>query len=226
MKHQSSARSFSFPLLLIASISLLAGCDQGFKIPETESAFVLPEAAVVEGFQLSHPTLGEFNLDSIKGKWSLFFFGYTRCPDVCPTELFMMSEMMKQIEKNPALEIQAPQVVFISLDPQRDTPEALQQYAGFYHPSFIGVTGVQSAVDQLSKSMGVYYERVYHLNGKILDPASQKDVPEGLEDSYLVNHSASIFLINPRGELQAIHRPPHQPDVIIRDITSIQNAWR
>lgn len=226
MKFNSSGKLLPFHLFLIAVILTLAGCERGFKVPETESAFVLPEAAAVEGLQLSHPTLGEFNIDSIKGKWSLFFFGYTRCPDVCPTELFMMSEMMKQIEKNPALEIEAPQVVFISLDPQRDTPEALQQYAGFYHPSFIGVTGEQSAVDQLSKSMGVYYQRVYHLNGKILDPASQKDVPEGLEDSYLVNHSASIFLINPRGELQAIHTPPHQPAVIIRDITSIQHAWQ
>lgn len=226
MKYQSPAKSFQFPLLLIASLLLLAGCDQGFKIPKTESAFVLPEAAAVEGLQLSHPTLGKFDLDSIKGKWSLFFFGYTHCPDVCPTELFMMSQMMKQIEENPAPGIQAPQVVFISLDPQRDAPEALQQYAGFYHPSFIGVTGEQSAVDQLSKSMGVYYQRVYHLNGKVLDPASQKDVPEGLEDSYLINHSAAIFLTNPKGQLQAILKPPHEPAVVIRDLASIQKAWR
>jgi len=146
--------------------------------------------------------------------------------DVCPTELFMMAEMMRKIEKNPSQVVQPPQVVFVSLDPQQDSPESLQQYAGFYHPSFIGVTGKQSAVDQLSKSMGVYYERVYHLNGKVLIFDPEDGVPEGLENSYLINHSSSIFLINPDGKMHAVFTTPHEPDVMIRDLAAIQGAWR
>ena len=211
---------------LSALVLLLAGCQQELASVKTEAAFILPEEAAIDGLKLTHVSQGDFDTDSVKGKWSLFFFGYTHCPDVCPTELYRMAEMMGKIEAAAGLKMESPQVVFISLDPQRDTPELLQKYVGFYHPSFLGVTGEQSTIDRLAKSMGVYYQRVYHLNGKVLDPVSQENVPEGLENSYLVNHSAAIFLINPRGKLQAVLTPPHDPDVMIRDISSIQSAWR
>jgi protein SCO1/2 len=73
--------------------------------------------------------------------------------------------------------------------------------------------------------MGAYYERVYHLNGKVLIFDPQDGVPEGLENSYLINHSASIFLINPEGKMHAIFTTPHEPDVMIRDLAAIQGAW-
>jgi len=187
---------------------------------------VLPKASTILDFELIHPQLGKYDLDSIKGKWSFIFFGYTRCPDVCPTELFMMAEMMRKIEENPSVEIRPPQVVLISLDPQQDTQELLQQYAGSYHPSFIGVTGKQSNVDRLAKSMGVFSERVYHLNGSVLIFDPQEGILEGLENSYLINHATSIFLVNPNGKLHAVLSAPHQPDVMIRDFATIQNAWR
>jgi protein SCO1/2 len=81
-------------------------------------------------------------------------------------------------------------------------------------------------VDRLAKMMGVYYERVYHLNGKVLIFDPEEGVPEGLENSYLINHSASIFLLNPNGELQAVFSAPHKPDVMIQDLAAIQRAWR
>ena len=74
--------------------------------------------------------------------------------------------------------------------------------------------------------MGVFYERVYHYNGAVLAVDSPEDVPERLKNSYLINHSASIFLLNPAGELHAIFTPPHDPSTMIRDIASIQGAWR
>lgn len=205
---------------------VLGGCEQAAEIPETEAVFVLPEVVTLEDFKLTHHRLGDYGLDNARGRWSLFFFGYTHCPDVCPTELFMMAEMMRAIEKNPPAGLQPPQVVFVSLDPQRDTPELLQQYAGFYHPSFLGVTGPRASVDRLSQAMGVFYERVYHHNGAvvILDP--QEAVPAQLENSYLINHSASIFLLNPAGKLHAIFTPPHDPATMIRDLVAIQGAWR
>jgi len=138
----------------------------------------------------------------------------------------MMAEMMRAIEKNPSVVVQPPQVVFVSLDPQRDTPESLQQYAAFYHASFIGITGRQSTIDQLSKEMGVFYERVYHRNGAVLIVDSEEDVPQELKNSYLINHSASIFLLNPAGDLHAIFAPPHDPNRMIRDLAVIQGAWR
>ena len=226
MKNQLLERYITKSLRLIGVVFILAGCDQAVEKPETEAAFVLPEVVKIEDFKLTHPGLGQYGIDNLKGQWSLFFFGYARCPDICPTELFMMAEMMRKIGDDPAIKVKPPQVVFVSVDPQQDTPELLQQYASFYHPSFIGVTGEQSVVDRLAKTMGVYYERVYHLNGKVLIFDPEEGVPEGLENSYLINHSASIFLVNPNGELQAIFSAPHKPDVMIRDLAAIQRAWR
>ena len=226
MKNQLLERYITKSLRLIGVVFILAGCDQAVEKPETEAAFVLPEVVKIEDFKLTHPGLGQYGIDNLKGQWSLFFFGYARCPDICPTELFMMAEMMRKIGDDPAIKVKPPQVVFVSVDPQQDTPELLQQYASFYHPSFIGVTGEQSVVDRLAKTMGVYYERVYHLNGKVLIFDPEEGVPEGLENSYLINHSASIFLVNPNGELQAIFSAPHKPEVMVRDLAAIQRAWR
>ncbi len=225
MKTELLIKHFFTTLLTIGLMLTVTGCDKRGEKPRTETAFVFPEAVAIGNFELNHYAQGRYGFDSTKGKWSLLFFGYTRCPDVCPTELFMMAEMMRQIDKNPSLVAQPPQVVFVSLDPQQDKPKSLQQYTGFYHPSFIGVTGKQSEIDQLTKSMGVYYERVYHLNGKALIIDPQDSIPEGLENSYLINHSASIFLINPDGKMHAVFTPPHDPGALIRDLAVIQEAW-
>ncbi|MBC8519318.1 MAG: SCO family protein [Gammaproteobacteria bacterium] len=212
-------------LVLFGLSIVLAGCDRPAEQLRLEGAMVLSPPKVLSEFALKQRDLGEFTTENTKGEWSLFFFGYTRCPDVCPTELFMLSEMMRTIEKSPDSVIKTPKVVFVSVDPQRDTIDALQEYAGYYHPSFLGVTGEQDMVDKLSRSMGAIYERVYYLNGRQLMVDEEEGVPEGLEDSYLINHSASIFLLNPEGEMHAIFSTPHNPDVMVRDLATIQRAW-
>lgn len=214
------------PLLLLSIGIGIGGCQQASKKPATESAFLLPEAAEISGFNLTHTDRGDFDIDDTRGRWSLLFFGYTQCPDVCPTELFMLSEMMRGIEKNPEAIDKTPQVVFVSVDPQRDSLQHLQEYAAFYHPGFIGVTSEQATIDQLCESMGVFYERVYYYNGRELIFDASEGVPAGLENSYLINHSASIFLVNPDGKLHAIFTSPHDPSAITRDLTAIQASWR
>ncbi len=221
-----SRKELALPLLLLGLVFITSACEQGPKAPETEAAFVLPEAAAISDFNLNHLDKGAYDIDDARGQWSLLFFGYTHCPDVCPTELFMLAEMMRGIEHDPELVSQPPQVVFVSVDPDRDSLQHLQQYAGFYHPGFIGVTSEQATIDRLCKSMGVFYERVYYQDGKVLDLDAAATVPAGLEDSYLINHSASIFLVNPAGNLHAIFTAPHDPNTMIRDLAAIQASWR
>ncbi len=212
--------------IVILSLGLvLSACSNQSEKPTLESATLLPNAKKLDDFNLVHFGQGDFTLDSIKGDWSLFFFGYTRCPDVCPTELFTLGEMMTRIEKNPAAVKAAPQVVFVSVDPQQDKPESLQKYAGYYHKSFKGVTGQQAEVDKLTAATGIFYERVYHLNGRVLVMQDDDEIPEGLENSYLVNHSATIILTNPEGGMHAVFSAPHDPEVMIRDLAAIQRAW-
>jgi len=226
MKIKDYRTGLVWPLVLTGVILIISACEQGPKATQTEAAFMLPQAAAIADFNLSHLDRGAYDIEDARGNWSLLFFGYTHCPDVCPTELFMLAEMMRAIEQDPAVVSQSPQVVFVSVDPDRDSLQHLQQYAGFYHPGFIGVTSEQATIDRLCKSMGVFYERVYYQDGKTLDLDPAATVPAGLEDSYLINHSASIFLVNPAGKLHAIFTAPHDPSTMIRDLAAIQASWR
>jgi len=203
---------------------LLEGCGPADP-PSTEAATILRPAKIIPSFELVNHDMGIMTQEGFKGKWSLFFFGYSRCPDVCPTELFTMAEMMHKIEESPGAVEEAPQVVFVSVDPQHDTPEALQKYVSYFHPSFLGVTGTQEMVDQLSRSMGARYERVYMVDGKELVVEPGGEVPEGVGGTYLINHSASIYLLDPKGEMSALFSTPHQPEVLVRDLAAIQSGW-
>ena len=210
---------------LLAILLAAAGCERAAAPLQTEGAFVLPEPQSLEGFDLEHARLGRYGERQARGQWSLLFFGYAGCPDVCPTELYLMAEMMRAIDQDPALVPRPPQVVFVSVDPERDTVEALHQYASFYHPSFLGVTAAQPAVDRLAKSLGVYYERVYYRDGEVLELDPDQAVPAELEKSYLINHTAAIYLLDPGARLHAIFTPPHDPAVMIRDLAAIQRRW-
>ncbi len=226
MKNATQKRGFGNFLLLIGLLMFLVGCQRAAEKPVTEMATVLPQGKKIADYQLTSYGEKDFGNDSTLGKWTLFFFGYTRCPDVCPTELYMLAELIRRIDQNSALVTQAPQVVFVSVDPQQDKPEALRDYVRFYHPSILGITGKQSDVDRLSRAMGAFHERVYHQNGEVIALDTEDEIPVGLENSYLVNHSATIFLVNPEGDLHAVFSAPHDPDVMLRDLAAIQSAWR
>jgi protein SCO1/2 len=213
---------FAFLLAILLSA---AGCERAAAPLQTEGAFVLPETKAIENFDLEHARLGRYGKRQAEGQWSLLFFGYAGCPDVCPTELYLMAEMMRAIEQDPAVVPRPPQVVFVSVDPQRDTPEALQQYASFYHPSFLGVTAAQPLIDRLAKSLGVYHERVYYRDGEVLQLDPGQAVPAELANSYLINHTAAIYLLDPEARLHAIFTPPHDPAAMMRDLAAIQHRW-
>ena len=217
-------RRFAF-LLFAGALLALTACEKQSAAVQTKRAFVIPEARNVGRLDLAHVTRGAFQLGDIEGDWSLFFFGYTHCPDVCPTELFMMAEMMRTLEKDPGRLQQAPQVVFVSVDPNRDDPRHLQDYAGYYHPSFLGVTGEQASIDRLTRTLGVFHERVYYRDGKIVPVDQSAAIPADLENQYLVNHSSAIFVFDPNSRLHAIFTPPHDADDIIHDLAALQDDW-
>jgi protein SCO1 len=143
-----------------------------------------------------------FGAERLQGRWSLLFFGFTSCPDVCPTTLAMLAQVEKRLADLP--QTQRPQVILVSVDPQRDTPAQLAAYVKFFSPSFTGITATQSVVDEFTRQMGV--------------PVAITKLPEG---GYTVDHSASIFLVNPQGALQALFSPPHSPQPIIDDYQRI-----
>lgn len=146
-----------------------------------------------------------FGQERLRGRWSLLFFGFTSCPDICPATLGVLAQVEKRVADLPPE--QRPQIVLVSVDPQRDTPEQLAAYVKFFSPSFTGVTGKQEAVDEFARQMGV--------------PIAITKLDGG---AYTVDHSAAIFLINPAGELRALFSPPQTPQLIAEDYRSVVAA--
>jgi protein SCO1/2 len=152
-----------------------------------------PVARALRPFHLVDQEGRPFDNQSLNGYWSFLFFGYTHCPDVCPTTLSVLDSVAQKISDatTPA------HFVFISVDPGRDTPQQLARFVHYFNRQFIGVTGSDAAIDQLTKQLGVLHSKV----------PDSKD-----PDNYLVNHSASVFLIDPHGNYHALFSPPLSAD--------------
>ncbi|MES9969423.1 MAG: SCO family protein [Candidatus Thiodiazotropha sp.] len=151
------------------------------------------------------PLGGDFQLDSIQGKFSLeqlrgkvvlLYFGYTKCPDVCPTSLAVLAQALNQLSDEALRSVQG---VFISVDPKRDSVQILDDYVSYFHPNLRGVTGSQREIEEVAKQYGVQYE----------------EVPlEASAFGYAVDHSSATYLIQQDGDLRFVF--PHQtPSFVI-----------
>ncbi|MDH5353313.1 MAG: SCO family protein [Gammaproteobacteria bacterium] len=161
-------------------------------------------ARALPDFKLIDHNGEDFDRDNLQGKWHLLFFGYTHCPDVCPASLQTMADMLKSISDSDVSN--AIRVVFVSVDPDRDTPEVLKNYVQYFNPGFIGITGTEQNLNQLAKTIGISY---------FLDRENPEQV------SYLVSHSSSIILINPSVEYAGLFRAPLSTLAMAEDLTKI-----
>ncbi|EED36467.1 hypothetical protein NOR51B_2418 [Luminiphilus syltensis NOR5-1B] len=126
--------------------------------------------------------------ERLEGVWTLLFFGFTHCPDICPTTLSFLADLHEQLASTEAKDTQ---VVMLSVDPARDTPERLASYVPYFDPDFIGVTGEFIDVLGFSRSFNAPFRKVT------------------LEDgSYQIDHSANVVLVNPRGDFHGFFRAP------------------
>lgn len=155
------------------------------------SLFLMGDSNKPDNSQLNLPEGGNFtlhngnkavSLNDFKGKAVFLFFGYTSCPDVCPTSLALISSALKTLDDEQKKKVQ---VIFISVDPERDTPEKLQNYTKYFHANIVGVTGSKAEIDKVVKQYGAAYRKV------------ESDSAMG----YLVDHSASVFVVNTKGKL-------------------------
>ncbi len=143
----------------------------------------LPKAVTPTGgeFTLQGPQ-GPVALKDYRGKVVLLYFGYSYCPDVCPTSLSLMAQALAELE--PA-ERERVQGIFISVDPERDTPDRLKEYAHFFHPGIIGLSGTSEQIATVAEQYGSSY---------------QKKKPNG-DGQYAVDHSSATYVIGLRGQL-------------------------
>lgn len=177
--------------------------------PEALNTVLLPEYREVRSFQLADGDGQTFDLSSLEGKWSFVFFGYTHCPDICPTTLAMLRLVAKNLEQTPAY-YQNSQFLFVSVDPQRDKPANLKQFVSYFHPDFKTATGKKNEIDNLAKQLGAVYMFDGDLNS----------------DDYIVNHSATVVLVDPQGRWVARFNPPHRANEIADQFRSLRDYFQ
>ena len=158
---------------------------------------LLPEPKPLTAFSLTDHDGQPFDLARLQGKWTFLFFGYTYCPDVCPTTLAQLARVHEKIAKQGNTGSNA-QFVFVSVDPNRDTPSKLKKYVDYFDAGFVGVTGADRQIANLAGQLGARYQ-------VLIKPGS---------DSYPVNHTPAVYLVDPRARFHAIFRPPYDPALI------------
>ena len=200
----------------VAALSLSAGywysqSSQQNRLPAIPSDFeatVFPEPRELVPFTLEDQHGKAFTPEQLKNKWSMLFFGYTHCPDVCPSTLKVLQDFWREL---PEAVRNKTQVVFVTVDPNRDPPETIKEYVKYFEPSFIGVTGNLGQITAFTRSLGVLYEYVTTGEGK---------------NNYTVNHSAQIILIDQQARLRAVFPPPHEADEMRNNYQKIYDFYK
>lgn len=166
---------------------------------------VLKDPRQLKPFHLLDFNGEPFDLPQLQDKWSLVFFGYTNCPDICPTTLTTLNRLYNELGKKPG-NLDDVQFVFVSVDPKRDQGAKLKSYVQYFNKDFIGVTGDAREIANLAAQVGASYE--------VLERAGDQNYP--------VNHTAAIFIINKQGQFLGLMSPPLDPAAMASRIELIK----
>jgi protein SCO1/2 len=183
-------------ILLLGSLLVLAACGEP-KLPSPFKASEVTAKYVQADFSLHDPAGRTVTLSDYRGKVVALFFGYIHCPDVCPTTLADMAQVMRMLGKDA----EKVQVLFVTLDPERDKPELLAQYAPAFHPSFMGLYGDAQETALAARAFDIQYQKQVTRSG-----------------SYTLDHSAGTFLIAPSGKPVLLSPFAQRPEYLTQDI--------
>lgn len=162
-------------------------------------AIVLDQPRIFSDFELIDHRGETFNIARMQDVWTIVFFGFTHCPDICPTTLAVLNDMYSKMKDSEKEQLQ---IVMISLDSERDTVEKLAEYVPYFNEEFIGVTGNKHLIHRLTAEINIAYNKV---------PLEGED--------YTVDHSTQLVLINPKGHYHGFFRAPHSE-------TMLRSTWR
>lgn len=211
---RSVRRTLVLLLLVVAAIFSLVVFQQMRAVDqEPEPApdlsdintFVYEEPRELADFTLTGEDGDPVSREDLRGRWTFVFVGYTHCPDICPATMATLRQANNRI---PA-ELPQPDYLLVSADPERDTPEQLRDYLGFFGEDFHGVTGDIDVLRELARSVGAVF--VHREDG---------------EGNNLVDHSGHLALINPQGRMTAVIQPPHDPDKLVQAYREIYEWTR
>jgi protein SCO1/2 len=195
--------------------------------PPLINGILIPDAIVLDEFAIIDHNNTPFTNRQLEGKWHLLSYGFTNCPDICPTILSVLSQVSNNITQQQQYANLA--ILFYSIDHKRDTAAHLAQYLGYFNKDFIGLTYLDAMIDTalpFEKSLGMV---------SIIEPVQTKKINSSTDkkvfNAYKVSHGFMLYLINPQGELQAVFRPEENKDgsfhftkeQIIGDYMAIRN---
>jgi protein SCO1/2 len=189
--------------------------------PPQIQGVLLPQTRELPNFRLLDHHNRLFTNEDLKGRWHLVAYGFTTCPDICPTTLSQLASVIRQLEKQGHSDLR---VLFYSVDHRRDTVAQMASYVPFFHPDFIGLTHRDD-----SENPHLPFEQGLGIVAQLL-PATGPDI-DPVANAYEVMHGITLFLINPQGELQAIFEPDNRepgpqnfdPDTLLRDYLAIRH---
>ncbi|MDH5484868.1 MAG: SCO family protein [Gammaproteobacteria bacterium] len=178
-------------------------------VPAQLLAVMRPVAVELRPFTLIDHNSRPFTLDQLKDRDSLLFFGYTSCPDICPTTLTTLNLLMNKL-KQESEAVTLPQIVFVSVDSQRDKPEKLASYTRYFNKDFISITGDKSSIDEFTRQFSAAY---------FIENSTAAD-------NYQISHTSSIFMINHEAKLIAAFSLPHDVDTLAEQYTMIRDLYQ
>jgi protein SCO1/2 len=185
-------------LTILALAMLLAGCDKLFNKPPSFDNTDVTGIAYGKGFALTDHNGKPRTLADFRGKVVVLFFGYTQCPDVCPTTMAELANVMQQLGP----QAKQVQVLFVTLDPERDTPALLAQYVPAFDQRFLGLYGDAAATAKVAKEFKVFYSKV----------------PGATPGSYTIDHTAGSYVFDREGRLRLFVRNGQNPAALVHDI--------
>ena len=165
--------------------------------------FILPEPREIAPFELTTADGTAFSLEDLRGHWSFLFFGFTNCPDICPTTLAVMAQAQRQLDSNESFH-----GVLVSVDPQRDHGSVLANYVAAFSPTFTGVTGDRQQIAEFARQVNVAFVKV---------PVADGD--------YTVDHSAQIVIVNPDGQYQGFIKMPHVAETVAQTFLAMNAGF-
>ncbi len=176
-----------------------------------KGVFILPRPRELSQFQLYSHTGSVFTLDDLEGRWTFAFFGFTNCPDVCPTSMSVLGQASRQIADRSTTDAALFQGLMVSVDPERDDAEALGRYVSSFSEDLTGLSGELGALAAFAREMNVHFAKV-----PVFDDAGTP-----VADRFSVDHSANIVIINPQARYHGFIKYPQQAGTIVAAFESL-----
>jgi protein SCO1/2 len=191
-------------ILIFIALTTLVACDNKLSPSTPKIAFVNTDITGIDyaqKFSLTDHQGQARTLEDFRGKLVLLFFGYTQCPDVCPTTLSEMAQVMKLLDKDA----DKVQVLFVTIDPERDTPALLSRYVPSFYPSFLGLVGDKAATDEVVKEFKLFVQKI----------------PAKTGSGYTIDHTAGSYLFDTQGHIRLFIRHGQGAEPIAQDIRTL-----